>query len=655
MTPVSRFSWFLSLLFPLALTAAEPSRSDVAVGVVPRTAEVSYPPRVPAGHRVVFDVVVSWTGFDVPQDVVVDIDVPGAVDAITTPDDGTIACSGMRPIRCTVTGRQAFYQGSIRIATTQTQAGNFTAVASITTSSFDDFQANNRSTATFEVVDRPSLTLYGTTVYRLEPGQAAGASVSVVNYGVPAQNVTLTLTLPAGGSFQNATVLSGEAACQVDVSSIVCRASRLDYWQVLRVDMGYTAADRLDGASMIVRASATSDQPDLDAADNTKDLRPQLVAHLLVTNTADEGAGSLRQALLDAREHCAESPCTVDFRIPPPVPEEGWFTIRPATPLPEVWGMVKIDGGGRIAIDGSSLPEGSNGLVLRTSCDVSVVDLAINGFPRHAIEYRDEGPVPPCTAAPYYPIIARNHLAGNERGIVQSAGVRIEIVDNVIRGNRRAGIFIGNGFLAAIRGNTIIENGASGVFLNVGRSDRSTVAGAHVEHNVIANNGEWGICRTPNGAIAVRDNSIYGNVSAGIDIGLDNDTPNRENDAFTVPNKPELFSAAYDAASDTTTVRGRLSSSGPFNGGTFVIDVYASSSLSLWGYAQGERLVAMKAFLGGRFDFEIAVPGDLRGEFITATSTRSHVVGWAKPPLEQSHEAAVPSETSEFSNPVEGR
>ena len=99
-----------------------------------------------------------------------------------------------------------------------------------------------------------------------------------------------------------------------------------------------------------------------------------IITHLPVTNTADEGPGSLRQALLDARESCASSPCTIDFHIPPPA------VIRPATPLPEVWGQVKIDGGAEtVEINGAALREG-HGLVLRTACNVSVENLAIRDF-----------------------------------------------------------------------------------------------------------------------------------------------------------------------------------------------------------------------------------------------------------------------------------
>src|SRR6185503_6092002 len=221
---------------------------------------------------------------------------------------------------------------------------------------------------------------------------------------------------------------------------------------------------------------------------------------------------------------------------------------------------------------------------------------------------------------------------------------RIDIIDNLISGNRRAGIFLDGGFLALVSQNRIgvnakgepLGNGASGIFLNFS---------ADVEDNIIANNGEWGVCRTQQGEIALRRNSIYGNTSQGIDAGLDNETPNRANDSQGLPNKPVLFSASYDAANNTTVVRGRLDSNLWSSGypSNYTIEVYASSGLSVWGYPQGETLVAAKSLTTGHTDFVIAVPGDLRGKFITATHTRGHIIGLAQTPVEQSHQGAGPA------------
>src|SRR5690606_2456356 len=61
----------------------------------------------------------------------------------------------------------------------------------------------------------------------------------------------------------------------------------------------------------------------------------------LVTNTDDSGAGSLRQALLDANEHInAVGPDTIYFNIA----GTGPHTISPASPLPVITDPILIDG-----------------------------------------------------------------------------------------------------------------------------------------------------------------------------------------------------------------------------------------------------------------------------------------------------------------------
>src|SRR5690349_1332286 len=91
---------------------------------------------------------------------------------------------------------------------------------------------------------------------------------------------------------------------------------------------------------------------------------------VVVTNTGDRGAGSLRAAIEYANDTCAREqvPCIIAFHIPPPVPQNGWFTIYPNTPLPALTAPdIEIDGttqtqfsgdtntrGPEIALDGAA-------------------------------------------------------------------------------------------------------------------------------------------------------------------------------------------------------------------------------------------------------------------------------------------------------------
>jgi len=82
------------------------------------------------------------------------------------------------------------------------------------------------------------------------------------------------------------------------------------------------------------------------------------------------------------------------------------------------------------------------------------------------------------------------------------------------------------------------------------------------------------------------------------------------------PNKPELLSATYDAARGATVVRVRFEPT--VRGLGSRLDLYASDSLSVFGYPEAERPIA-ETFRTG--EFELVVPGDLRGQWITATGT----------------------------------
>src|SRR5687768_16259903 len=61
-----------------------------------------------------------------------------------------------------------------------------------------------------------------------------------------------------------------------------------------------------------------------------------------VLNTADAGAGSLRQAILDANMN--PGPDLIHFDIPGPGGAGGVHTIAPLSVLPELTGTTTVDG-----------------------------------------------------------------------------------------------------------------------------------------------------------------------------------------------------------------------------------------------------------------------------------------------------------------------
>src|SRR5574338_128716 len=116
-------------------------------------------------------------------------------------------------------------------------------------------------------------------------------------------------------------------------------------------------------------------------------------ASFTVTNTADSGAGSLRQAMLDANAAGA-GPHTIVFNIPTTDPgfNGNWFTIKPLTALPELRGGITIDGATQTAFSGDSNLLGPevvlNGGMLASGAGIvisgdngGVKNMVINGFP----------------------------------------------------------------------------------------------------------------------------------------------------------------------------------------------------------------------------------------------------------------------------------
>src|SRR5262249_6084129 len=99
-----------------------------------------------------------------------------------------------------------------------------------------------------------------------------------------------------------------------------------------------------------------------------------------VTNTSDSGAGSLRQAILDANNHAGTD--SITFAI-----GSGLKTIAPASALPDVTDPVVINGASQqgfagtplVQINGASAGAGANGLKI-TGGGSTVKGLIINRF-----------------------------------------------------------------------------------------------------------------------------------------------------------------------------------------------------------------------------------------------------------------------------------
>src|SRR5438093_1628542 len=100
---------------------------------------------------------------------------------------------------------------------------------------------------------------------------------------------------------------------------------------------------------------------------------PAFPNQVFVTNPYDSGAGSLRQAILDANNlsKCPK-PCQIIFNITGPPPASGFWTIEPLSPLPQFWtDQISIDGATQTAFSGDTNPDGPEVVISGAMAGVS--------------------------------------------------------------------------------------------------------------------------------------------------------------------------------------------------------------------------------------------------------------------------------------------
>lgn len=581
--------------------------------------------------RAGYGIHVQWDAPSAPADVVLTVDVSAPIRDLYVWDQRMTCTTTENRIQCTLPPAAGQYDAGFFLDLAPTTPGTYAVTASVTSTTPDPHPENNSASASVEVLGLPLLRAEAYSVdaaaqNAADPGRPSILVASVQNDGEAATNVVLHVTLPAGGSFLG--ILESEwfdGQCDVKAEEVVCQLGLVPSFDYRAIRIRYLPPDRDDGGTFPVRVEATAAEPDAESWRNVVADFP-LRRRFNVDSVANEGSGSLRQAMLDATANCAATPCLIAFRNAGP--------FRPTDVLPELSGFIKIDGGDtRVEIDGSALQSGD--AFRSRACELRVANLAVRNFPGHAFEPHVASGCGYAASAGFF--LSNSELTGNLRGVVLK-GVYARISGNTIRDNARAGIFVDGGIQLYIEDNTISGNGASGVFLNL--SEHGPYSGvpamAWVRRNVIHDNHEWGVCRTRNGWIEIAENSIAGNVHYAIDVDLDFESPDRPDDPLGIPNKPVIVSATYDAAVDKTIVR---VDAGPLGGR---VDVYASDSLSGAGYPQADRYVG-SMYPGPGRTLEIA--GDLRGQWLTATLTRSLSVDWT----------STPFNTSELSHAVQVR
>ena len=268
----------------------------------------------------------------------------------------------------------------------------------------------------------------------------------------------------------------------------------------------------------------------------------------IVTNTADEGAGSLRQAIIDANENSGAD--VIAFAVDDD--GDGGLDCGPGTStvcsitlasaLPAITDPVTIDGqvGGvpGIHLDGSAAGNGSNGLTfVFGSKGSSVKGFVINQFQGHGVLLQSTD------ADAANPITLENNYIGTDltgmipgpgnggRGIFLNGAPYTFIIGSVISGNggegvrlvfspntevinNNIGVDVNGGCAQALDTNNecTLGNTGSGVFSTA--SDGITVSG-----NVSSNNGSEGTSFISSSGGRILSNIFENNTNGGIALG----------------------------------------------------------------------------------------------------------------------------------------
>ena len=249
---------------------------------------------------------------------------------------------------------------------------------------------------------------------------------------------------------------------------------------------------------------------------------------ITVTNTADSGAGSFRQAILSANTN--PGPNTIVFQISGTPP----FSIKPANALPAITAPVTIDattqpgwiGTPVIELNGTNTISGTVGLRFSAGGFCTLRGLAINLFPAQLIEL----------ASPSNSLqgnfigtdvtgtLARGRGANSHGILVSSSGNLIGGTNsgdgNLISGGNDQGIYLLNANNNVVQGNfigvnwagtTALSNLNNGIVISSG-SNNLVGGSVPAARNIISGNGASGVFFTGSGAA--------GNVIQGNYIGL---------------------------------------------------------------------------------------------------------------------------------------
>ena len=243
-----------------------------------------------------------------------------------------------------------------------------------------------------------------------------------------------------------------------------------------------------------------------------------IAATFTVTNASDSGAGSLRQAILDA--NAAGGADTINFNIV----GSGIHTITLATALPTITGAVVIDG----YTQPGATPN-SNGPALGTN---AILLIEIDGT--------NTGIAPSAAVLFFGPASGGSTVRGLvlNRGVY--AGIRVSGTSGlVIEGN-----FIGTN----PAGNAALPNGFAGILLNDGPANVTIGGTTPAARNLISGNDFHGISFGTNGGQGGTGHLVVGNL-IGTDASGGNGLPGQQTGIDVLGTTNDLTIGGTTAAS----------------------------------------------------------------------------------------------------------
>ena len=360
------------------------------------------------------------------------------------------------------------------------------------------------------VVDTPDPVVVG--------GQLS-YTVTVTNHGPsPATNVRLSALW--NGPF-NVDATSPSGTCEL-TPLLFCTFGTLASGATATLGIvGTPGAIGLLGGSFTIQ----SDEADPVPANNAVAVNTAVVggpSSFIVVNTNDAGAGSLRQAILNANASAGAD--IISFAIP----GAGPFTITPASALPTITNPVVIDGTTQPGFTGTPIVElsgasagGGNGLTISAGGS-TVRGLAINRFGAAGINLNSgSGNV---VEGNYLGTnVAGTSALGNNQGISifspstnNTIGGTTAAARNVISGNSNRGISISGGSGNFVIGNYIGTNAAGTGALGNGATGNSAGVGIDTSNNTVTGNlisGNFGL------GINILSTTATGNTIRGNLIG----------------------------------------------------------------------------------------------------------------------------------------